>query len=120
MSVSTAPMPAAPERSLAQRMEALQRANDIRSTRAELKREIKAGWKHPTEVLRDPTDDVDTMKVFDLLLATPKYGRVKVNKMLSQARISPSKTIGGLSSRQRRELCAMLPRRGRERLRSVV
>ena len=34
---------AAPERSLVQRMEALQRANDIRSRRAQLKRDLKAG-----------------------------------------------------------------------------
>ena len=32
-----------------------------------------------------------------MLLAVPKYGRVKVNKILQQCRISPSKTIGGLS-----------------------
>ena len=36
-----------------------------------------------------------------MLLAVPKYGRVKVNKMLLTCRISPSKTIGGLSERQR-------------------
>ena len=40
--------------------------------------------------------------VFDLMLAVPKYGRVKDNKILSQCRISPSKTLGGLSQRQRR------------------
>ena len=39
-----------------------------------------------------------------MLLAVPKYGRVKVNKVLMQCRISPSKTIGGLSQRQRTEL----------------
>ena len=39
-----------------------------------------------------------------MLLAVPKYGRVKVNKILQQCRISPSKTIGGLSERQRTEL----------------
>ena len=39
-----------------------------------------------------------------MLLAVPKYGRVKVNKVLVQCRISPSKTIGGLSQRQRTEL----------------
>jgi hypothetical protein len=49
--------------------------------------------------------------VFDLLLAVPKYGRVKVNKILSQCRISPSKTLGGLSERQRRELVALMRRR---------
>ena len=39
-----------------------------------------------------------------MLLAVPKYGRVKVNKILAHCRISPSKTIGGLSDRQRSEL----------------
>ncbi len=34
---------ATPERSLAQRMEALQRANEIRSHRAQLKRDLKSG-----------------------------------------------------------------------------
>ena len=34
---------AAPERSLDQRMEALKRANDIRTERAQLKRDLKAG-----------------------------------------------------------------------------
>jgi hypothetical protein len=68
---------AAPERSLDQRMEALKRANDIRSKRAQLKRDLKAN-------------------------------KVKTNRILNQCRISPSKTIGGLSERQRAELVAQL------------
>jgi hypothetical protein len=48
--------------------------------------------------------------VFDMLLAVPKYGRVKVNKILVLCRISPSKTIGGLSERQRSELVSLLRR----------
>jgi hypothetical protein len=35
---------------------------------------------------------------------------VKVNKVLQLCRISPSKTIGGLSPRQRTELVSMLRR----------
>ncbi len=58
----------------------------------------------------DPPDYVETAKVFDMLLAVPKYGRVKVNKVLTQCRISPSKTIGGLSQRQRDELVSLLRR----------
>ena len=58
----------------------------------------------------DPPDYVETAKVFDMLLAVPKYGRVKVNKVLTQCRISPSKTIGGLSQRQRDELVSSLRR----------
>jgi hypothetical protein len=102
---------AAPERSLVQRMEALQRANDIRSRRAQLKRDLKAGRQPIDELLLRPPDYLETAKVFDLLLAVPKYGRVKVNKILGQCRISPSKTIGGLSQRQRDELVVMMRRR---------
>jgi hypothetical protein len=102
---------AAPERSLVQRMEALQRANRIRSQRAQLKRDLKAGRQSIGELLLNPPEWLQTAKVFDLLLAVPKYGRVKVNKILSQCRISPSKTLGGLSERQRNELVALMRRR---------
>lgn len=103
-------MGAAPERSLTQRMDALQRANEIRTQRAQLKRDLKAGRAQVHSLLLDPPEYVQTAKVFDLLLAVPKYGRVKVNRLLTQCRISPSKTIGGLSQRQRQELVAFLRR----------
>lgn len=101
---------AAPERSLVQRMDALKRANAIRSRRAQLKRDLKAGRQSIHQLLLEPPDYVLTAKVFDMLLAVPKYGRVKVNKILTTCRISPSKTIGGLSERQRAELVQMLRR----------
>jgi hypothetical protein len=91
-------------------MEALQRANDIRSRRAQLKRDLKAGRASIHQLLLEPPAYLETAKVFDMLLAVPKYGRVKVNKILQQCRISPSKTIGGLSERQRSELVGMLRR----------
>jgi hypothetical protein len=100
-----------PERSLLQRMDALERANHIRSSRAQLKRELKAGRKQIHDVLRDPPEYLLTAKVFDVLLAVPKYGRVKVNKILAHCRISPSKTIGGMSERQRTELVSLLLKR---------
>ena len=51
---------------------------------------------------------MQTAKVADLLLAVPKLGPVKVDKLLSHCRIAPTKTIGGLSARQRDELAALL------------
>ncbi len=99
---------AAPERSLTQRLDALERANIVRTKRAALKRDLKAGRCSIQSLLTDPPDYVETAKVFDMLLAVPKYGRVKVNKVLTQCRISPSKTIGGLSQRQRDELVSLL------------
>lgn len=107
---STAKHTTAPERSLNQRMDALQRANEIRSRRAQLKRDLKAGRASIHSLLLDPPEWVETAKVFDMLLAVPKYGRVKANKILTTCRISPSKTIGGLSQRQRDELIASLRR----------
>lgn len=100
----------APERSLQQRMVALTRANEVRTKRAQLKRDLKAGRVKIHELLMDPPEYLETAKVFDLLLAVPKYGRVKANKVLNVCRISPSKTIGGLSPRQRAELVALLRR----------
>ncbi len=102
------PATAAPERSLTQRMDALNRANEIRMERARLKRELKAGRLQIKSLLLDPPEYLQTAKVFDLLLAVPKYGRVKANRVLQQCRISPSKTIGGLSERQRAELVSLL------------
>jgi hypothetical protein len=101
---------AAPERSLDQRMDALKRANGIRSARAKLKKDLKAGKANIHALLLDPPEYVQTAKVFDMLLAVPKYGRVKANRILNQCRISPSKTIGGLSERQRAELVSQLHR----------
>jgi hypothetical protein len=104
------PKSATPERSLVQRMDALQRANEIRTRRAQLKRDLKGGRQSIHSLLLNPPQYVETAKVFDMLLAVPKYGRVKVTKVLTSCRISPSKTIGGLSERQRTELVAMLRR----------
>jgi len=102
---------AAPERSLTQRLDALERANNVRSQRAKLKKDLKAGRVKIHTVLNEPPDYVITAKVIDMLLAVPKYGRVKANKVLGTCRISPSKTIGGLSPRQRDELVSMLLQR---------
>ena len=101
---------AAPERSLMQRMDALQRANEIRTQRAQLKRDLKAGRVSIHTLLSQPPEYLETAKVFDMLLAVPKYGRVKVGKILQTCRISPSKTIGGLSELQRNELVSLLRR----------
>jgi hypothetical protein len=94
----------APARSLDQRMEALQRANDIRVRRAQLKKDLKDGRAQIDTILLDPPDYVSTAKVFDMLMAVPKFGRVKAARLLNQCRISQSKTVGGLSERQRAEL----------------
>lgn len=106
MSATTAPT--APERSLTQRMDALHHGNQIRISRANLKKDLKAGRVSILPLILDPPEYIEAMKLFDLMMAMPKYGRVKVNKILQMHRISPSKTLGGLSQRQRGEIVSML------------
>jgi hypothetical protein len=97
-----------PVRSLDQRMEALRRANAIRVERARLKRRLKSGDVSIGVVLAEPPEFLLTAKVFDMLLAVPKFGRVKATRYLNQCRISQSKTVGGLSERQRDELVTLV------------
>jgi hypothetical protein len=85
-------------------MDALHRANEVRALRAQLKRDLKAGRVSIGALLRDPPSYLESAKVFDMLLALPKYGRVKATKLVNGCRVSPSKTFGGLSERQRMEL----------------
>ena len=99
-----------PGRSRSQKMDALALANEIRGKRARLKRDLKAGRTKIHTQIADPPEWLLTAKVIDLLLAVPKIGRVKANKALVHCRISPSKTVGGLSERQRSELVALLSR----------
>src|SRR5688572_24693281 len=106
---------ATPERSLEQRLEALNRANDVRTARARLKKDLKAGRRSIDSLLVHPPDFILTMKLFDLLLHVPKWGRVKVTKALKETRISPSKTIGGMSERQRFELLRLMRQADAER-----
>ncbi len=100
----------APLRSLDQRMEALRRANEIRVRRAQLKKDLKDGRARIEEILSEPPDYVSTAKVFDMLMAVPKFGRVKAARFLNMCRISQSKTVGGLSERQRAELIGLFRR----------
>jgi hypothetical protein len=85
-------------------MDALSRANEVRTLRAKLKRDLKARRVSIGALLLDPPPYLETAKVFDMVLAIPKVGRVKATKILQSCQVSPSKTFGGLSERQRAEL----------------
>ena len=100
--------PATPERSLDQRMAALEIANEARALRAQFKRDLKASRASIGELLLDPPAFLQTAKVFDMLLALPKVGRVKAAKIMNECRVSSTKTFGGLSDRQRAELAERL------------
>lgn len=92
---------------LAQRMEALRNANEIRCHRANVKRDLKAGRTGLVDVLEDEL--CAGMTLFDVLMALPRYGRGRVRKLLGQRQISAQKTLGELTLRQQNELVEALP-----------
>lgn len=91
----------APVRSDDQRLAALDQANRVRSARAHLKRSIRRDPEDARRVLADPRVDYRSMRLRDLLLALPRVGDVKVDRFLLHARVSPTRTLAGLSERQR-------------------
>ena len=97
-----------PKRSVEQRLRALRLANEIRSGRAQLKRDLAAGRARLDRVIADPPGCARTAKVYELLLALPKVGPARAARCLGQCRIAQAKTVAGLSSRQRHELLQLL------------
>src|SRR4051794_14068297 len=83
-----------PDRTLAQRMAALDKADEVRIYRANLKRDIKAGISSIYDCLLNPPEMIKTMKLLDLMMALPNYGRVKSDRILKVCHISPTKKIG--------------------------
>jgi hypothetical protein len=75
--------------------------------RAKLKKDLKEGAVRIEKILGNPPEYVSTAKVIDILMAVPKFGRVKATRFLNTCKISPSKTVGGLSDRQRAELIGL-------------
>jgi hypothetical protein len=101
---------AASMRSLDRRMLALGQANEVRRARAKLKRELRQGKVRLEEILADQPGYLATAEVAELLVAVPKIGPVKAARLLTTAGISQSKTVGGLSDRQRAHLIGLLGR----------
>ncbi len=100
-----------PERSHNQRMAALAIANIVRVNRSKLKADLRTGQfdlARLIDFIEQPPDWVMTMKVQDLLKAIPTIGKVKAGRIMRVIRVAPSKTLEGLSDRQRRELVSTL------------
>jgi hypothetical protein len=93
-----------PPRSSTQRLEALRRANEIRSARAGMKRQLRTGAVGISSLIADPPDYLSSAKVEELLRTLPHCGPVRAAKILSHCRISPTKTVIGLTPRQRKAL----------------
>ena len=95
-----------------QHMRALERANQVRLARAELKRRVASGEIGVAEVILECPWEADSMAVSDLLMSQRRWGQTRCRKFLAQIPMSEQKTVGSMTERQRRTLAAMLSSSG--------
>ena len=91
-----------------QRLRALERANEVRLARAELKRRISDGDASAAEVILACPWEADSWSVAELLMSQRRWGITRCRKFLARNQISEIKPIGKLTERQRNLLAAQL------------
>src|SRR5579884_1094608 len=97
-----------------QRLRALERANEIRLARAELKRRIAEGGISAAQVILDPPCAAESWEIGELLMSQRRWGSSRCRKFLMRNQISETKPVGALTERQRRLLADQLNRRSVE------
>jgi hypothetical protein len=89
-------------------MRALQRANQVRLARAELKRRVAAAEIDVTDVILECPWEAASMAIGDLLMSQRRWGQMRCRKFLIQVPITEMKTIGSMTERQRLKLVELL------------
>jgi len=84
-----------------QRLAALDRANQVRSSRAVVRRQLERGELHIADVLMRPPSCVRGYPVGKLLAHPPGMGAVKLRKALAALHLTPSLPVATLSARRR-------------------
>jgi hypothetical protein len=85
-----------------QRMRALERANEVRLKRAELKRRIADGHLTAADVVLELPPEAKNWSVGELLKCQRRWGSIRSHKLLAGLQISEKRPIGNLTDRQRR------------------
>lgn len=91
-----------------QRLRALERANEVRLARAELKRRIADSDVSVAEVLLDPPLEAVSWAIGDVLTSQRRWGSTRCRKFLSRNNIMETKAVGALTERQRHLLAGQL------------
>ena len=91
-----------------QHMRALQRANEVRLARAELKRRVTDGETTAAAVILASPWEAESMAVAELLMSQHRWGHTRARRFLAGIPMTETKTIGSMTDRQRRSLAALL------------
>ena len=100
---------AIPKLSPEERSKALQKAQQIRSKRMEVRKELKAGTLTLAAVLKDADNEVYAkMRVKYLLESLPQVGKITAVKIMEEIGIDEARRVQGLGSRQKAQLLERL------------
>jgi hypothetical protein len=96
------------DRTIEQRMAALEKANAIRFYRVTIREGLKAGRIHIVDLIATPKDKLDprlhSLRVHHVLRWAPRLDKTGADRLHHKAQISYTKTLGGMTDRQRRAL----------------
>lgn len=93
-----------------QRLQALERANRVRTTRSRVKAQIAAGEVTAAEVILGARWEIERMPVAAILGSQPHWGAVRCRGFLADLHIAETKTVGSMTKRQRLATAAALNR----------
>lgn len=99
---------AVPNLSTEERAQALAKAQEMRTTRMELRKELKSGKVSLTEVLKRDDEIVSRMKVKYLLESLPNVGKITAVSIMEEIGINESRRVQGLGKRQKAMLLEKL------------
>lgn len=93
---------AVPQLTMDDRNNALAKAQEMRSKRMELRKQLKCGQVKLAEVLEDRENEVvSRMRVKYLLESLPQVGKITAKKIMEEIGIDESRRIQGLGPRQK-------------------
>jgi len=91
-----------PQLSADQRSNALAKAQEMRSKRMALRKQLKNGEIKLTDILEQLDDEVVArMRVRYLLESLPQVGKITAKKIMDEIGIDESRRVQGLGSRQK-------------------
>jgi hypothetical protein len=91
-----------------QHMRALQRANEVRLARAELKRRVADGVVSAGEVILTCPWEAASMTIGELLVSQHRWGTTRCRKFLAEIPMPETKTVGSMTDRQRHALATVV------------
>ena len=96
---------ALPELTDEQKRQALKKAQEVRSKRAQIRARLKKGEMTLDEVLANADDDViGKMRVAYLLESLPRIGKVRARQIMEEIGIDENRRCRGLGVRQKEAL----------------